>query len=118
MQNSHQYLTDLEVQAIERFNADPVLADAVRKVLLSTVYEAGVIKKGKKLTDYAISDMNAALVLASKACSGNNIISDEALGQDLRGLWRGVQLVNTGFKELAKIKVKKEEGKGEKNPAI
>jgi len=93
-------LTDAEVLAIEKFNADEVMSEAVKKVLLNSVYKQGTVKKGKKVD----TTMNAALVLASIACSGTSVISDEALGQDLRGLWRGVQLVQTGFKDLEKIK--------------
>jgi len=118
MENQFEYLTDLEVSAIERFNADPVLADAVHKVILNTVYNQGVIKKGKKLDQSSTSKMNSAFVLASVACSGQSVVDDEALGRDLRALWRGIQLVNTGFNELAKIKKVVEKKEEDTNNAI
>jgi hypothetical protein len=109
-------LTDTQKEKIARLVEDGDLVDALEKIFLDVVYRQGVIKKGQKLDDGATSETNAALVLASAACSGKSVISDELLGQDLRGMWRGVQLVRQGFKELINYKVgKAPEGSG-KNP--
>lgn len=108
------YLTPTEKTKLESFNKDEVLVEAVRKVLLNAVYGQGVIKKGKKVD----TKMNAALVLPSIACSGGSVVSNEALGEDIRGLWRGVQLITTGFKDIEKINTKKEPVTPEENTAV
>jgi hypothetical protein len=114
MENSHEYLTDLELAEIERFNANPILVDAVKKVLFSVINQRGVVKKGKK----PMPLHNGALGLVSLAVSGRAVITDEQLGQDLRAYYHAVGLLESGFQDLAKIKVVQKEEKEEVNEAI
>ena len=109
-----EYLTDLEIQKIEQFNQDIVMSDAVKKVLFESINERGTVKKGRKVNPL----LNGALGLVSLATSGRAVITDEQLGQDLRAYYHGVGMLESGFQELAKIKVVKEEKAEGDNPAV
>ena len=108
------YLNDLEVLEIEKFNQNPVLADAVKKVLFATINERGVVKRGKK----AQPMLNGALGLVSRVTGGQLNASNEELGQDLRAYYHACGLLEDGFTQLSKIKVVKDETKKETNEAI
>lgn len=105
-----EILTDLEIQKIEQFNSDIVMSDAVKKVLFAVINEMGVVKKGKKVKPL----YNGAFGLVSR----REDLSNEQIGADLRAYYHGVGLLESGFSDLSKIKVKKEEGTPEENPAI
>jgi hypothetical protein len=111
---NHEYLTDLEIEKIDRFNQDPVLSDAVKKVLFAVINERGVIKKGKKVNPL----QNGALAIVSRVVNGQISKTDEELGNDLKTYYQGIGLLESGFQELSKIKIKKEEGTPKTNPAI
>lgn len=98
-----KYLSDLEIVKIETFMADTVMAEAVRKVLLSGIYEHGVVKAGQKHDPL----QNGALALA--ALSTNNPIPDEQLGQHIRGVWAGLNALENAFRSLSNITSKKAE---------
>lgn len=111
----HEYLTDLEVAELIRFNSNPVLADAVKKVLFAFINERGTIKKGKKLGNTLY---NGALGLVAQSGTGKMVVSNEELGADLRAYYQAVGLLESGFNEISKIKVVKEENNKEVNEAI
>ena len=94
-----EYLTDVEIEAVEAFNKNEVMKEAVKKVLLQHIYTQGVITKGKKHDPLK----NRALVIVS------GDYDDEQLGGRLRSLWEGVNALETGFTDLEKIKSKKGE---------
>jgi len=110
-----EFLTDLEVLEIEKFNANPVLVDAVKKVIFAFVNERGVAKKGKKAGNIMY---NGALGLVSQASTGKTAISNEELGQDLRAYYHAIGLLENGFQELALVKKQIEEENKEINEAI
>lgn len=103
------YLTDGEKEKIINFNADEVLVEAIRKVMLASIYSNGTLRKGKSSEPLK----NAALGLAFLANSGQGVVSNEDLGEDLRGLAQGVNLLEQGFKQLATIKKKDEDESAE-----
>ena len=104
-----EYLNDLEVVEIERFCANEVMFEAVRKVILQHIYSQGVMSKGKKHNPLK----NRALVLVDSE------VTNEKLGSKLRALWEGVNALEGGYEELTKIKSKKSEPKKEEeNNAI
>jgi hypothetical protein len=109
----HEFLTDLEVAELQKFNDNLALSDAVKKVILAVINNRGVVKKGQSVKP----TFNGALGLSAQALSGRNITNEE-LGADIRAYTQAVYLLEDGFKEIAKIKIKKEEGNPEKNPAI
>ncbi len=93
------YLSDLEKEKIANFNQDEVLVEAVRKVLLASIYSNGTLRKDVKANPLT----NAALSLVSMASQGQNISNDQ-IANDLRALFEGTQLLETGLRELSKIK--------------
>jgi hypothetical protein len=106
------FLTENEVQAIEAFCKNETMFEAVKKVILQTIYSHGVNVKGKKQNPL----INGALNLV--ALSTNNPIPDEQLGQNLRGIWAGLELLERGYKNLTEIKTVKKEESEEENTAI
>jgi len=108
------FLTDIERAKVIQFNEDEVMTEAVRKVLLASIYSNGILRKSKKSNP----TINAAFGLVSLASSGKGVVSNEDLGQDLRGLWSGIQLLEVGLNQLKTIKAEELEGIVPPNPAI
>ena len=98
-----EYLNEQEVLEIERFCANEVMFEAVKKVILQHIYSQGVMAKGKKHNPLK----NRALVLVDAE------VTNEKLGSKLRALWEGVNALEGGYAELTKIKSKKSEAKSE-----
>lgn len=94
-----EYLTDLEIDKIEAFCGDENMLEAVRKVLLAHVYYSGALKKGEKL-----NPKNQAFNLISQAYQNGTEVSNEILGQEVRGLFEGVNMVEQAFGHLKQIK--------------
>lgn len=95
------YLTDLEAIKIEHFCADTEMFEAVKKVLLQHIYDQGVLKAGTAHNPLK----NRAFALAQHATE--NPMTDEILGQHIRGVWEGVNALESGYAELSKIKSEK-----------
>ncbi len=98
-----EYLNDEEVVKIETFCADTKMFEAVKKVLLQHIYSQGVMKPGVKHNPL----QNRAFMLAQHATE--NPMTDEIMGQHIRGVWEGVNALESGYDELTKITSKKEE---------
>lgn len=108
-----EFLTDKEKDKIIKFNQDPELVEAVRKVMLKALYTQGTLRQGIKSNPLN----NAALGLVFHTINGS-VISDEQIGADLRGLAHGLNLLESGFVELAKIEKDIPFEKDDTNPAI
>lgn len=102
------YLNDLEIVKIETFCADKEMFEAVKKVLLQHIYSQGVMKPGEAHNPLK----NRAFALAQHAT--DNPMTDEIMGQHIRGLWEGVNALESGYAELTNIKSNK--GKAVKSP--
>lgn len=98
-QETPDYLDEREVAAIQRFLEDAVQLEAVRKVLLSGVYEDGVMKPGKP------ADPLKNFILGATTGPNDNLLPDEQLGAKLRAIISGVSLVESGFSALEKLKL-------------
>jgi len=96
-------LNELEVQKVEQFCADKDMFEAVKKVILQHIYSQGVPKAGQAHNPLK----NRAFALAQHAT--DNPVTDEILGQHIRGLWEGVNALEGGFAELTMIKSDKPE---------
>lgn len=103
-----EYLSDIEVAKIEAFNADPIMVEAVKKVILEKVYTQGVMKAGMAHAPLK----NRALVLVDET------LSNEQVGSNLRALYEGINAVESGFTELETIKTNVESPYVEENTAI
>ncbi len=93
-----EYLTELEIEKIEAFCKDEVLFEAVRKVILQSIYTHGTVKLGYKPNPL----YNGAFSLAS--LSMTNPIPDEIVGQHLKAMWAGVNAMENAFKDLESLK--------------
>jgi hypothetical protein len=96
-------LSDLQIAKIEAFCADKEMYDAVKRVILAGIYEHGTIQAGYEPNPLE----NAAFNLASLAIS--NPIPDEALGQNIRSMWAGVNSMKNAFDKLDTIKSKQDD---------
>ena len=108
-----EYLTDLEVTKVEQFCGDKDMFEAVRKVMLAAVYYSGALKKGEKL-----EPKNQAFDMIAKAYQQGIAISNEKLGEELRSLFSGVDIVEQAFGNLKAIKSKEKEVESPYNPGI
>jgi len=106
------YLSKVEQDKIAAFNQDKVLAEAIKKVILKAVYSQGILSPDKPANPMT----NAAFGLVALTQQG--IISNEALGADLRAWFEGCKMVELGFTELAKIKSREEVVEPSGNVAI
>lgn len=97
------HLTPLEITKIEQFCKDKDMYTAVRKVLLQGIYEHGTVKKDH-IPDPLV---NGAFSLA--ALAQTNPITDDLLGQHIRGMWAGINAMKNAFDTLDSIKSKKKE---------
>jgi hypothetical protein len=93
-------LNDLEKAKIIQFNADPEMVEAVRKVILASMYSNGTLRPGVDASPMT----NAAFAMVMKTVRGEGVMTNEEIGQDLRGLAHGVMLLESGFKRLEAIK--------------
>lgn len=93
------YLSEVEIVKVEQFCKDPVMFEAVKKVLLAPIYRHGVPAAGETHNPL----INGAFSLVAQAPE----LSDEVLGQFLRAKWAGVSGIENGFEELKKIKTNK-----------
>ncbi len=93
-------LTELEKDKLAFIAGDEVMFNAVKKVVLSSIYFDGTLNK-KGIPD---PQKNFCLALASRPGAKN-----EELGAELRASLAGVQLLEKGFQELAmfrKVEIK------------
>lgn len=107
------YLTDLEIEKIEAFCNDEAMQEAVRKVLLANLYYSGALKRGEKL-----EPKNQAFNLIATAYQAGNGISNEAIGEEIRALYEGVNTVEQAFAHLKTIKKPKDVVETPYNDAI
>lgn len=91
-------LSELEKDKLSFVANDKVMLGAIKKVVLSAVYFDGTLQKDSEPE----AQKNFALALAAKPN-----ISNEALGAELKASLAGVQLLETGFRELEKYAVEK-----------
>lgn len=104
-------LSDNEKQSIEAFCNNKTMYNAVKKVILSGIYEQGTLKEDEDPNPLE----NAAFHLAS--LSIKNPIPDEMVGQNVKAMFAGINALEVGFNKLESFKQVKK-GKPEKNPAI
>lgn len=90
------FLSDQERDSLQTIADNPTAMCALKKLILADVFYKGVLRKGLEPDP----TRNAAYALAFSPTS----ISDEQLGQDIRGQAEGVRLVEAGFGRLEKLK--------------
>ena len=108
-----EHLTEVEIDKIEAFCQDETLFEAVRKVVLAGIYHNGVLVKGK---DFVAQ--NPAFNLLASMYEKGKPVSDEEIGQNLRGLYEGVHCAQSAFAQLQTIKRQRESVETPYNEAI
>jgi len=107
-------ISDREKKEIQKFIGNPIMRNAVEKVLLASIYSAGTLKEGESY-DFG---RNFAFSLVMDGTGARYDIDDKKLGEKLRACIEGISFLATGFQELDKFKEIKEEKKPKSNPAI
>ena len=92
------YLSDQEEKELAKLANNPILNNALEKLLLEELYSQGTLKEGISANPLE----NYAFYLASRRKSLN--ISFEQIGSDLCAVWEGINLLKNGLKELDKFK--------------
>jgi len=96
----NDFLSNAEQERIAYFNSDPILVNAVRKVMLAEIYKNGTLRP-----DIAPDPLkNGALGLVFQGLHGQQKYTNEELGEDLRAFAQGVNLLESGFQRLSKFK--------------
>lgn len=100
-------LSELEKSKLKLVTSDKVTMEAIKKVILSCIYFDGTLRK-EGLPEPL---KNFCLAIASEPRQTN-----EEIGARMRASLAGVQLLETGFKELEKFSVTPDYSKQTKNP--
>lgn len=98
-------LTQHEIELVEAFCKNERMFEAVRKVLLAGLYTHGTI--GAKATNGVAVPTPNPLVNGAYGLvqhSSGYPMTDEVLGQHLRGMWYGVNALKNAIDELKTIK--------------
>lgn len=97
---SKEVLSEIELERVVSFAQDRMAFDAVKKYVLAVALAHGTFEKGKPFK----GNVNFALNLAWPATQGKVKFTDEELGQNIRALTYAIQLVESGFDEIADMK--------------
>lgn len=92
--DKYSFLNETEKELLTYLQDDKATLDALKKLMMNSIYEQGVVKSG------AMHDPlhNWALSLATRD------VSNEQLGSDLRAAAQGILFVQIAFKDLANFK--------------
>lgn len=106
-------LSDEEIALIKGVVSNPKTVEALKKVLLSSLYDNGTLQKdapAEPLKNWA---------LGAFFTEGADRIDDAQLGRSVRASAMGIQMVESGFKKLITIGTDpvKKEGEEEVNQA-
>lgn len=107
-------ITEVEEVEIRKFINNKIAYNAIKKVLLSPVYDEGVLKPKEEVGDPL---KNFALNRASNAIQTNPGITNEMLGEDIRANAQACRLVELGFQQLEEYKDVEKPKEEEDNPA-
>ena len=100
-------LDEQEATFVSQFYDNQVMREAVKKVVLASVYYNGTLKKGTP------ADPNQNFMLALANTKG----TDEAIGREARAIALATALLESGFAALASYKREKPDGGIIMNPA-
>ncbi len=110
-----EIMNEVEQAKLIAFKEDRVMFDAVKKFILYHIFSEGTARKGHPIQ----ADRNWALSLAFSSINPQGIPrSDEELGSDLRAFVKGINTVESGFKELETLTKKETPEENKENPAL
>ena len=99
------YLSESEKLKVDQFVNDLVMREAVRKVILSGVYNDGILHKGEA------ADPLKNFMLGYFTQSAVQMFTTDEKGKKLEAIIHAVSMVESGFKELDKCKLVENEEK-------
>jgi len=102
------FLDEQEQTHLRQFADNPTLVEAVRKLLLFSIYNNGVLKKGEK------ADPRKNFLLSITNRRG---VTDEELGREARAAAEGISALEFGFESINLFKTPIPEPKGSENNA-
>lgn len=107
-----EFLSDEEVSLIGALIQNQKQLEAVKKVLLSSLYDNGTLKPDIK------ANPSKNWALGAFFTVGSDAIDDAQLGRSIRASAMGISMLESGFKKLSEIGTpKKAETTEETNPA-
>jgi hypothetical protein len=106
-------LNDKEKKQIQNFLANTNMKEAVKKILLASIYSNGTIKPGED-PDY-LRNHFLGLLLEPRTGQEYNL-TNEQLGAKFRARIEAVILLDDGFKQLDKFEIINIEIPEKKNP--
>ncbi len=106
-------LSDQETAELQKFNLNPVLKGAVKKVMLGHIYSCGVVKEGEVMD----SDVNFAFGLVMNQRGDRYDLTNDKIGEKLRAAVEGIAFLNDGFKTIETFKIEENKEKDNKNKA-
>ena|SRR3990167_7366319 len=92
------FLNELEKEQVDVFVNNPVMYNAVKKIILSGIYFHGVLQAGEP----AETKRNFMLGMASRHQGAG--ATNEVLGQDVRAADTAISMLEGGFQEIDKLK--------------
>ena len=107
------YLSEAEKSQLENFCSNPLMVEAVRKVMLFPVYSNGVLRKGEPSNPL----MNFMLAPALQEYPGKPPLSDVELGQETKARAHAIRLIEIAFAEIEGYKQGELPTAGGENPA-
>lgn len=107
------YLDKHEEEAIQRFLENPRMVEAVKKVLLSGIYQNGTLKPG----EVADPTRNFALARLMTSIGSGEKVDKEKIGEDLWICAMGIYIVQDCFRNLESLKKVESKEKEKVNPA-
>ncbi|RLF07588.1 MAG: hypothetical protein DRJ64_02675 [Thermoprotei archaeon] len=105
-----EILNDKEVSEVQRFLENPVLKQAIEKIVLFGVYSNGTLQKGKEANPMR----NFAITINEP---DGKSMSDEQVGQILRAKRYAIEMLEEGFGQLETFKKVVEKEKDTTNKA-
>lgn len=90
-----EILNEIEQEKIIAFMEDPIMREAVKKILLRGIYENGTLKAG-------VSPEPAQNFLL--AIANDKGLSNEQIGQELRSAYWGITILEQAFNKMSELK--------------
>lgn len=106
-------LNEIEENELQKLNENPTLMNAIKKVILSSIYYRGVLVPGQPAEDPL---ENPLLFMAAHAVQDTPHITDEQLGRNLRADTQALRQLELAFKELYKFKKVQAPAEKSENP--
>lgn len=97
MDNS-SILNEIEFEELQKFLNNQTLKNAVKKVLLTGIYNDGTLRAGLE------PNPNKNFILGFASNQVGTGASNELLGADVRAVIEGIRMIEVGYANLEKLK--------------